>query len=1132
MINHIGLVPQGAEGYQIAQSLAPNQQTLIIAKDIHAAKRLESELQMLRPDCKIVLFPDREILPYDAFSPPADLVSKRLSVLADLVNGQPLCLIVAVQTFMHYLPPTSWLAGEQFQFEVGHKLNIATFIERLGKAGYVRTQTVEQPREFASRGFLFDVFPMGQHLPFRIEFFDDEIENIRIFNPDTQRTLEHVTKIDLLPAHEFTLTADAIRHFRNQYIDHFEVDSRSNIYQSVSDGKPFMGIEAFIPWLHPNGCESLLNYLQPTAHHIICEGVWLGAKRFYKDCQDRYNNRRSLAQPSLAPETLFFEPKLLKATLTERSHTSLHTARQTIAQGTVNAPLRPIGANAINGIQTLINLSDLKAQNIICCLESRRSLEHCQRAFGQLGVVSQQVERWQDAILMNVEKQGVSLMIAPFLRGFFDKDQSRLVLTQFELFGDEAMVEPKHVNMQRRVHHDFQTALHNLSQLELGAPVVHADQGVGRFNGLQTLDINGQMQDFICLLYADNDKFYLPIHDLDLLSPYVGNSDLAPLHKLGATRWNKEKEKAQKKAEDVAAQLLEVYAKREAREGLGIEVTDDYLRFSDEFSFVETPDQAQTIQAVIDDLAQIKSMDRLVCGDVGFGKTEVAIRAAFIAAMAGKQVAILVPTTLLANQHYQNISDRFSHWPIRVGLVSRLQSNATNKKTLEALANNQLEVLIGTHRLLQPDVMFCQLGLVIIDEEHRFGVKQKERFKAMRAEVNILTMTATPIPRTLNMAFSKLRDISIIASPPPNRVAIQTFVREWDQALIKEAISREIYRGGQVFFIHNDISSIERMRRTLLELMPDLDVGIAHGQMPEKEMEVVMEAFYHQHQQVLLCTTIVENGIDIPNANTIIINRADKFGLAQLHQLRGRVGRSDHQAYAYLFVPSLSLLKGDARKRLDTIAKAQDLGSGFQLAIQDLEIRGAGELLGDQQKGHIQLIGFNLYMEMLERAINNMSDQDLQSDAPVQAKPLELNLGVNALIPADYIDDVPTRLNLYQRINQTHGTDQLLDIRHELIDRYGRLPDECEHLFQTHLLKHLARPIGLEKIYANDQQLQLQFKTDAPINTSVLIRQIQQNPEHWRLRNATTLVIQQSSDTFEQRYHQLTEIINMLSPEG
>ena len=1103
----IGNVPSGSTAYLIHRSLTqPNQPLIVIEKDLNAARRLAGELAHLyanHSDTPIHFFPDWEILPYDSFSPPSELISRRLNLLAKLPQLSKGIVVISITTLMHYVPPLKWLLGERFHFQVGQQLNTQTFMQQLGQAGYVRVQTVNEPRQFALRGSLLDLFPMGAHFPIRLDFFDDDIEQIRTFDPDSQLSLTTIEQFDLLPAHEFSLNEQSIKRFRTHFVEHFS--THHSTYQNISDGHTFPGIEFFLPWLHATPLDSLLDYLPSDCPVLLCEGVFKQAKLFAQQYQQRFEQRLELAQPCLTPEQLFFNIEQLKKALSAFPSTQLKLARQTLSDQNQNSPLRPL-PESINGFSSLVKLEELNPMRVICCLESQRHIEQCQHQLGSMNLLSQPIDDWESALNTSVEKHGFAIIVAPFSKGFHDPVSGLIVLTHRELFGIEAISDYQQNIRSATPHTDFHTALHSISHLELGEPIVHAQHGVGRYNGLDVLDVDEYQQDFVTILYDNADKLYVPINDIDLLSPYVGDKEHAPLHILGSNKWSKETQKAQKKIEDVAAQLLEVYAKREARSGKAIKLTDTYNQFANQFPFAETPDQTKAIEEVIHDLKASKPMDRLICGDVGFGKTEVAIRAAFITASAGLQVAILTPTTLLANQHYQNFLDRFSQWPINIRIVSRLQSNTDNKATLEQLNSGHIDIIIGTHRLIQQDVHFKQLGLVIIDEEHRFGVKQKERFKQMRAEVNLLAMTATPIPRTLNMAFSNLRDLSIIASPPPNRVAIQTFTREWDSALIKEAILREIHRGGQAFVIHNEISTIERMKRQLSALIPEATIGIAHGQMPEQQIEQVMDAFYHQRQQILLATTIIETGIDIPNANTIIINRSDKFGLAQLHQLRGRVGRSNHQAYAYLIVPSLAALKGDARARLNAIGQATALGAGFQLAIQDMEIRGAGELLGDQQKGHIQQLGFNLYMEMLERTIKQLSDQALSADTQLLAAPCDVQLSVNALIPSGYIEDIPTRLSFYNQISQAEEADQLQRIAFEMLDRFGTPPQEINHLLAAHELKLHARRLGIQELFASEEQMLIKFTQHTPVTPEHLIQQLSRH-KHWKMTGPTKLRI-------------------------
>ena len=1068
-----GQIQVGSVAYHIAHSIANNQQFFVVEKDIHQAQLTTELLQCYLPDANIHLFPDRETLPFDSLSPPPECTSRRLQILRDLGTNQPLIVVAACSTVMHYLPPKQWLIDAHFSYQVGDRLDMQQLAQRLSHSGYQAVATVQQPGEFAIRGALFDLYPMGSDLPFRLDFFDDSIESIRLFDPENQRTIETRDHISLLPASEVQLEQDNISQFRQKFYHSFPNKLHSAAYSSVSEGQLFAGIEYFLPWIHTLPLSTIWDYLHDACQVVLCPSVKRSATEFQRVYRQRYKNLQSFSSPSPTPDSVF----LSTDTLLDRAQTAHWLLTEKSEE---NAQLLTLPKACLDGFLTPQNLMRHKPNQIICTVESARYAEHCIRELGQTGLVAQLVDNWRQALEMNVSQHGVAVIVAAVERGFFDAKAGRYVVSHFELFGTQAISNQQDGSTKRAVHADFQGSLHDISQMHIGAPVVHIEYGIGRYQGLHTLDVaNGQQQDFICVQYAEGESLYLPITNIDVLSPYMGNADMAPLHNLTAKKnWKKECEKAQKRVEDVAAELLSVYARRETSNIKAFKTDDRYQRFQEEIPFMLTDDQQKAISEVLDDLAQSKPMDRLICGDVGFGKTEVALHAAFVTALSGKQVSILVPTTLLANQHYQTFQDRFSKWPLRIGIVSRLQGKDKQKTTLEQLENGSLDVIIGTHKLLQKGINFKDLGLLIIDEEHRFGVKQKEQFKALRSDVNVLTMTATPIPRTLNMAFADLRDMSLITSPPPGRIPIRTFVRGWDSALIKEAAEREIQRGGQLFFIHNKVQSIHAMKRDLEMIVPKANIAIAHGQMPEREIEQIMEQFYHQQFHILLCTTIVETGLDVANANTIIINRADAFGLAQLHQLRGRVGRSSHQAYAYLLVPESGAITPHARKRLEAIEQAQDLGAGFQLAIEDMEIRGAGELLGDQQKGHMQKIGFNLYMQMLAKAIEQITGK---LDTHVSREwgdtiNCEINLGFNARIPEEYIADIPTRLRFYHRMHKSQSVEALNNLRFELLDRFGILPEVLENLITIHKIRQQSSKIGIVKLDAHSESAFLQIQ--------------------------------------------------------
>ena len=1134
-MQRVGNVTTGSFAYYLAQNIDATAQSLIIEKDIYQAQRTAALLRMFQPKWHVELFPDYETLPFDSVSPPIECISQRFRVLRALAEGENIIVVASCSTAMHYLPPKPWLVDAHFSYKTGDTLDTQQFSKQLVNAGYSLVSTVLDAGQFAVRGAIFDLFPVGSPHPFRLELFDNICESIRIFDVESQRTISLCDSISMLPTQAIELSESNIMHFRSMFYQKFPNSIRHDSYRSISDGKVFAGIEYFIPWLHQQPLDTLWDYMQESCQCFYAPSIKKSAQQFEKNYRQRYSSMIDFEQIALDPSLLFLTYKeLLDA---PKMHAQwLYVDKQPDSH---NASLQKIPALAY-GFKGIKHLQKQHAQNIICAVESARYIEQCRNELGQLGIISQVAESWQQAKEFNLAQQGVALIIAPIEKGFIDTEKQLVVLSQLELFDQPAIFEQKSTTQQSQVQHkDFQTALHSISQLEVGSPVVHIEYGVGRYDGLHTVNTSDeQQQDFIRVLYAEQESLYLPIASTSLLSPYIGNPDEAPLHKLTANRaWKKEREKAEKNVEDIAAHLLDAHARRTMHSSKSIMPDERYQKFCTLCPFIETEGQQKAIQDVLTDMKSNIPMDRLVCGDVGFGKTEVAIRAAFVAASAGVQVALLVPTTLLANQHYEQFQDRMTGWPIRIGLLSRLQNSSENESVLERLRAGKLDIVIGTHRLLQKDVQFPQLGLLIIDEEHRFGVKQKEQFKHMRSQVNILAMTATPIPRTLNIAFSKLREISVIATPPPGRVSIKTFVRNWDNALIKTAIERELQRGGQVFFVHNNIKSLQRIKHDLQKILPAAQIGIAHGQMVEREMAQVMADFHHQRQHVLLCTTIIENGIDMANVNTIIINRADQFGLAQLHQLRGRVGRSTHQAYAYFITPDITQIKTDAKKRLNAIAKAHDLGAGFQLAIQDLEIRGAGELLGDQQKGHIQKIGFNLYMEMLARAVDNLSvtsegnAQKSSTQAAADIKlPSEINLGFSAIIPDEYIDDVPTRLQFYQRMNSTQNIQELDVIRAELLDRFGSIPQVLEMLFETHSIRHRIGNMGIKRIDAFAERIYFELYDSAHFNHEALVQHLQEKPSIWNMKSPKILQIKRNTTDAEQRIAEVIQVIDILKP--
>lgn len=1062
---------------------------LAITPNTQTALRLETELRVFGgPDLEILAFPDWETLPYDVFSPHQDIVSQRLATLYRLPQRRRGVLVVPVATLMQRLAPRGYLDRYALLLKVGERLDLSDFRHRLEAAGYVCVSQVVEHGEFAVRGSILDLFPMGIERPYRIELFDDLVETIRDFDPDTQRSIAKVTQIELLPAREFPLDKDSISRFRQAWRRQFEGDpQRSVIYREVSEGNAPGGIEYYLPLFFEQSA-TLLDYLPEATLAIRLEGVDIAMAAFQEQLMDRYEQHRYDGErPLLPPALLFMEAAQVEQGLRRYLRVDLQEA----GTGGVNFPTAPPPAlpiqthteRPIAAVQDF--LTDFPGR-VLFAAESAGRREVLLETLQSYGLRPRVCESWAEFLATDTLK--LALTIAPLEQGLLLTEPPLAVIAEPQLYGERVRQARRRV-----VNRDPDTIIRNLTDLSLGAPVVHEEHGIGRYAGLERLEAAGIDGEFVVVEYADNNRLYVPVASLHLLSRYTGASpESAPLHKLGSGQWEKIRRKAAEQVSDAAAELLDIYARREARPGYAFGMAEaDYAVFAAAFPFEETPDQQIAIAAVIADMRAARPMDRVVCGDVGFGKTEVAMRAAFVAVQDGRQVAVLTPTTLLAQQHYQNFLDRFADWPVRIELLSRFRSSKQQAETLKALAAGQVDILIGTHKLLQEDVQFKRLGLTVIDEEHRFGVKHKERLKALRTEVDVLTLTATPIPRTLNMAMAGLRELSIIATPPLGRLAVKTFVGEWNKGLIQEACQRELKRGGQIYFLHNEVETIQRMAAQLAELVPGARIAIAHGQMRERELEQVMLDFYHRRCNLLVCTTIIESGIDVPSANTILIHRADKLGLAQLHQLRGRVGRSHHRAYAYLIVPPRKVMTADAIKRIEAIESLEDLGAGFMLANHDLEIRGAGELLGEEQSGQIHEVGFTLYMDLLERAVQALKAGRVpELDRPLDHGP-EIELQSPALIPDDYLPDVHSRLILYKRIASARDEEDLRELQVEMIDRFGLLPEPVKNLFRVTGLKLQATPIGVKKIEAGPKGGRIVFGPDPKIDPVKLVRLLQ-----------------------------------------
>ena len=1123
---------------------------LVVARDNQGAHQLEADLHTLLGSgsaLPVLPFPDWETLAYDRFSPHPDIISQRLAALHALPLLKHGIVVVPVQTLMQRLPPLRYVVGGSFDLKVGQVLDFDQEKRRLETASYRNVPQVLDPGDFAVRGGLLDVYPMGADAPLRIELLDDVIDSIRAFDPETQRSLDKVDAVQMLPGREVPLDDLSVQRALDTLRERFDVDTRrSALYQDLKSGIAPAGVEYYLP-LFFEQTSTLFDYFNGNVLPLISDGAHEAAEAFWAQTSNRYEQRRhDIERPLLPPDELYLPPAALRERLNQIARIEVcgpdHPRRGDAKPlGEQPVPVLPLAAKDVEPAAAIKSFLSSYKGRVLVAADSPGRREALMEVMQAAGLVPDVVGSFRDFLSDRHSREGgnpaifasdgkaestakslgsrlrgnddsenvaasrFSIAVAPLEDGFALDTPQIAVLTERQLFPERA-TQP---HRRKRTGREPEAIIRDLGELSEGAPIVHEDHGVGRYRGLVVLEAGGTPGEYLEIEYAKGDRLYVPVAQLHLISRYSGASvETAPLHSLGGEAWTKAKRKAAEKVRDVAAELLEIQARRQARAGLALHLDRAmYEPFAAGFPFEETPDQHHAIEAVLRDLASSQPMDRVVCGDVGFGKTEVALRAAFAAASAGKQVAVLVPTTLLAEQHYRNFRDRFADWPLRVEVLSRFKTTKEIKAELEKVSEGTLDVIVGTHRLLQPDVKFKDLGLVIVDEEQRFGVRQKEALKALRANVHLLTLTATPIPRTLNMAMAGLRDLSIIATPPPNRLAVQTFITPWDEALLRESFQRELARGGQVYFLHNDVESIGRMQRDLQLLVPEARIGVAHGQMPERELEQVMLDFQKQRFNVLLCTTIIESGIDIPNANTIIINRADRFGLAQLHQLRGRVGRSHHRAYAYLVVPEKRAMTGDAQRRLDAIAAMDELGAGFTLATHDLEIRGAGELLGEDQSGQMAEVGFSLYTELLERAVRSIKQGKLPDMDAGTAHGADVELHIPSLIPDHYLPDVHTRLTLYKRISSARDGDELRDLQVEMIDRFGLFPDAVKHLFAIADLKLTATAMGIRKLDLGENGGRIVFESQPNIDPMAVIQMIQKQPKLYAMEGPDKLKI-------------------------
>jgi transcription-repair coupling factor (superfamily II helicase) len=1080
-----------------ARHAAEKRVLAIVTAEPADVQRLPDELAFFAPGLRVAVFPDWETLPWDTFSPHQDLISERLATLWRIRSGEVDVVLLPATTALTRLAPPSFLAGYTFHFKKGQKLDEAGLKAQLTLAGYQHVSQVVSPGEYAVRGGLIDLYPMGSPVPYRVDLFDDEVDSIRVFDPDTQRSLYPVPEVRLLPGREFPLDERARQDFRARWRERMDGDpSKARLYKDMGQGIAGGGIEYFLP-LFFDETATVFDYLGSGAVLALHGEVGEAIERFLAETRERHRFlQHDPERPILAPEDVFLRQEEFFQRCNQHAQLAIRGAEPVEwARPLPDLSVDRGGTDPLHRLEahlTRIRGDASRATRVLLVAESAGRRESLLELLRDHRLEPPAVESLA-AFLASDHRYAITT--APMAAGFFWTDEHVQFVTETELF-DAAPTTRR--RRRQEATSDVDALIKDLSELKVGDPVVHANHGIGRYQGLVSIDLGEGPTEFLFLEYADKATLYVPVSQLHLISRYTGvSADEAPLHRLGSGQWEKAKRKAAEQVRDAAAELLNLYARRAAREGHAFRYSpQDYEAFATSFGFEETPDQAAAIHAVIQDMISPRPMDRLVCGDVGFGKTEVALRAAFVAVTGGKQVALLAPTTLLAEQHFQTLSDRFAPWPVKVAEMSRFRSAKEVKAAMEGLAAGTIDIVVGTHKLLSPDTKFKNLGLLIIDEEHRFGVRHKEQMKALRAEVDVLTLTATPIPRTLGMALEGLRDLSVIATAPQRRLAIKTFVRNENKGTIREAVLRELKRGGQVYFLHNEVETIENRRQSLQELLPEARIGVAHGQMPERELERVMRDFVAQRHNVLLCSTIIETGIDVPTANTIVISRADKFGLAQLHQLRGRVGRSHHQAYAYLMVPDIEGLTKQAAQRLDAIQSMEELGSGFYLAMHDLEIRGAGEVLGDSQSGNMMEVGFQLYNEMLAEAVRALKagkEPDLLSPTGFFGGTTEVNLHAPALLPDSYCPDVHVRLNLYKRLATADRLERIDAMLEECVDRFGKLPAQGQALFDLHRLRVQAKPYGVTKIDAGPAVMNIHFRPNPPIDPMRIIELVQKN---------------------------------------
>ena len=1109
--------------------------SVIVCCDMADAEQLEQEIRFFsRQPPRIYRFPDMETLPYDQFSPHQDIVSERIRCLANIADADQGYLILPISTLLQKVSPARFIQQRSLRLACGDQNDPGMLRERLAAQGYRAVAQVEAHGEYSARGSILDLFPMGSSRPYRIDFFDNEVETIRSFDPETQLSVEKIDAIDLLPAQEYPLDEDGIREFRRRFRETFDVDpNQCPVYVDISEGLSSPGVEYYLPLFFDELC-CLFDYLPANCQFLLDDAVDAAAETYLEQVNSRFESRRYNSEwPLVEPDELFIDLETLQQRL--QGYARLYFAAFKLDQSGANEqncntqaiPQLTLQSGSAEPAQVLKKFLDKPAfDKILFSADSAGRREFLIELLQIHDLRPTPINDWAEFL----ERADNRLFVtaSALQNGMTLEDHGIAIIAENQLFGERAVQRRRRKYRKTR---DAESLIQSLADLQIGAPVVHEDHGVGRYQGLKTLTVSGIATEFLCIEYANEDKLYVPVSSLHLISRYAGADDQnAPLHRLGTEQWQRSRRKAQQKIHDIAVELLDIQARREAMQGYSHRLAlEEYQQFASEFPFEETPDQEAAIESVIGDLQSPRPMDRIVCGDVGFGKTEVCMRAAFIAANSGSQVALLVPTTLLAQQHYQNFLDRFADWPIRIACLTRFSAQKSLDETLTQIAAGKIDIVIGTHKLLSDSIRYRHLGLLIIDEEHRFGVRHKEKLKAMRANVDLLTMTATPIPRTLNMSLSGMRDLSIIATPPMQRHAIKTFVSRWNQDSIIEGCQRELKRGGQIYFLHNEIKTIDKTAEDLQKLLPEARIGIVHGRMKEKELERVMLDFYHHRCNLLVCTTIIESGIDVPTANTIFINRADKLGLAQLHQIRGRVGRSHHRAYAYLIVPPEPTMTDDARKRLLAIESLEDLGVGFTLATHDLEIRGAGEILGEEQSGQISEIGFTLYAELLERAVQSLkSDLPIDFDQPIM-RASEVDFHTPALIPEQYIPDIHRRLIEYKRIASARDEAALREIEIELVDRFGLIPETLKNLFRITRIKLQTLKLGITKIELGEQSGKIVFNAKPNIDGMRIIELIQSKPEQFRFDGKQTLRIACQNVELENRFQTVENLLNNLA---